>query len=104
MASGLVALRRAPPLLGGRASLRRLGSGPGAQWRPPRRGWRLGAGLGLALAATAVAAAAAGGDAEEKPAAGFARAVGSSRELLRRVKVGGAPEWEARGPRGTCRV
>ncbi|XP_060115980.1 serine beta-lactamase-like protein LACTB, mitochondrial [Heteronotia binoei] len=83
-ASGLWALRKAPLLvLGGRAALRRLGSGPGAHWGPPRRGWRLGAGLGLAVAA--VAAAAAGGD-EEKPAAGFARAVGSSRELLRRVK------------------
>nr|XP_056722005.1 serine beta-lactamase-like protein LACTB, mitochondrial [Euleptes europaea] len=53
MASGLAALRRVP-LLGGPAPLRRLGAG--AHGGPPRRGWRLGAGLGLAAAADEVGA------------------------------------------------
>ncbi|XP_054858971.1 serine beta-lactamase-like protein LACTB, mitochondrial [Eublepharis macularius] len=81
MAAGLAALRKAP-LLGGRAPLRRLGSGLGVPWGPPRRGWRLGVGLGLALAAAAAAA----GDDGDRRAVGFARAVDSSRELLQRVK------------------
>lgn len=104
MAMGLAVLRRAPPLLllGGRAPLRRLGSGAGARWSPQGRGWGLGTGLGLALAAAAVAAAAE--DDGEKAAAGFARAVGSSRELLQRVKVGVAPGWAARGPLSMCRI
>ncbi|XP_077174068.1 serine beta-lactamase-like protein LACTB, mitochondrial [Paroedura picta] len=79
MASGLAALRRV--LL--------LGGGGGARGVRPGRGWRVGAGLGLAALGLAAAAASKGDggeEAEEEAEAGFARAVGSSRELLRRLK------------------